>query len=237
MPPKGVNKFHKMKLDEIASVLGAEQAGKKQGREFQQGVKFRSLCRNCNGNLLGGEYDPSLVDLSNKVSSYLNSLVALPSITTFTTSPGRVIRSVLGHILALNIERFPRGEFGDAAANLVLNPEEPIPEELGVYYWLYPFWDQVAIRHFGLLVHFGAPPLVVSLIKFMPLAFMITWNPERGFKIPFPNMADFAIGSGDHLADITVHFSNIPHQRYPEAPDKNGATLHGNESYYAQVKR
>lgn len=234
VPPKGTIKFPKMKLYEITEALHANSGEKRKGRDFQQGVKFRSLCGYCNGDLLGGIYDPALIDLANNISRYLNGLFALPETTTFSASPGLVIRSVLGHVLALGVERFPRGEFGDAAAEIVLDKDAPLPEELGVYYWLYPYWDQVSIRHFSFLVKFGSPPLMVSLLKFMPLAFMVTWKPDPIFRFPFFNMTDFAVGSGNHLAEIPVNFTNLPPQRYPEAPGDHGVTLHGPESYYAR---
>lgn len=42
VPPKGVIRFPRMQLYNIASSLNAEAAAKQRGRQFQQGVKFRS---------------------------------------------------------------------------------------------------------------------------------------------------------------------------------------------------
>ncbi|MGM0496207.1 MAG: hypothetical protein ACQERX_06050 [Bacillota bacterium] len=234
VPPKGTIKFPKMKLFNIIEALNAKPYQKNKGRDFQQGVKFRSLCKHCNGDLLGGYYDPELIKLANKISNYLSSFVTLPAKTTFSTSPGLIVRAVLGHILAIGVERFPRGEMGDAAAELVLDKDALLPEKLGVYYWIYPYWDQVSIRQFVFKVKLGTPSIVVSLIKFMPIAFMVTWNPDPNFNIPFYNLVDFAVGSGNNMAEIPVNFFNIPSQRYPEAPGDNGIALHGPESYYAR---
>lgn len=236
VPPKGVIRFPRMQLYNIASSLNAEAAAKQRGRQFQQGVKFRSLCRRCNGDLLGGKYDPHLINLCNDVSQYMASQVYLPSEARFATKPDRVIRAIFGHLLAIGVEQFPRGDLGDAMAEAVLNPDSSIPSGIGVYYWPYPFWDQVSIRGFGFLLKWGTPPLIASVIKFMPLAFMVMWKPDQRFVIPHLDMMQYVREPGSE-ADIPLDLSVVPPQRYPEAPDEKGATLHGDGSYYARPHR
>ena len=60
VPPKGVNRFTRMELHSVSGALNALEGKKKKFRQFQNGVKFRSLCRDCNGGLLGKKYDPAL---------------------------------------------------------------------------------------------------------------------------------------------------------------------------------
>ena len=209
----------------------------RKGRDFQQGVKFRSICSVCNNDYLGGLYDQELKNFANDVGSYLHSLVARPNSTTFPVVPGKIIRAVCGHILALGVERFPRGDMGDAMADLVLNPDKEIPDSLHFYYWVYPFWDQVAIRNFGFLVHTGTPPLVSSVLKFFPLAFMILWEPATDFRSSLVRLNDYCVGAGNNQVDIPFRLTNIPPQRFPEAPGDSGVTLHGSDSYFSSRLR
>tara|TARA_Y100000589_G_C27186225_1_gene642784 strand:+ start:871 stop:1671 length:801 start_codon:yes stop_codon:yes gene_type:complete len=237
VPPKGTIKFPRMTLYGIGEVLNAKAEKDRKGRDFQQGVKFRSICSVCNNDYLGGLYDQELKNFANDVGSYLHSLVARPNSTTFPVVPGKIIRAVCGHILALGVERFPRGDMGDAMADLVLNPDKEIPDSLHFYYWVYPFWDQVAIRNFGFLVHTGTPPLVSSVLKFFPLAFMILWEPATDFRSSLVRLNDYCVGAGNNQVDIPFRLTNIPPQRFPEAPGDSGVTLHGSDSYFSSRLR
>jgi|SRR5690554_522526 len=237
VPPKGTIKFPRMTLYGIGEVLNAQAEKDRRGRDFQQGVKFRSICATCNGDYLGGLYDLELKDFANNVGNYLHSLVARPDITRFPVAPGKIIRAVFGHILALGVERIPRGDMGDAMAELVLNPDQEIPDNLHVYYWIYPFWDQVSIRNFGFLVRFGTPPLISSVLKFFPLGFMVLWNPSPDFRTSLYRLNDYCIGAGNSRVDIPLRLTDLPPQRFPEAPGETGVTLHGNDSYFASRLR
>lgn len=234
VPPKGVNRFPRMRLYKLVDVMGVPDVEKKGGRDFQQGVKFRTLCSRCNGRLLGRLYDPELIRLSNNVSRYLFSVVDRPHATQFETNPGLVARAVLGHILALGVKRAPEGPMAEEAAKLVLDPDRQFPERLKVYYWPYPFWDQVKIRGFGLIVKWGAPQLVASVLKYMPLAFLVSHDVDPRLTVPHLCLNEHMVGSGNHRADIPLRFSDIPPHRYPEAPGDDGAVLHGADSYLSE---
>ncbi len=234
VPPKGVIKFPKSRLYPIMDALQAPRPAKSKGRNFQNGVKFRSICGNCNGDWLGALYDPHLIEMTNQVGQYLNSLITLPSVARIDVQPGLVLRSILGHVLAIGVERFPRGEMGDVFAELVLDPDKEIPKEIGVYYWVYPYWDHVMIRGFGFMEHFGGPVVISSVIKYTPLAFMVTWDTDSSIQLPHFNLVDYCIGSGMNRAEIPVNFINLPSIRYPEAPGNDGATLHGRDSYLSR---
>lgn len=237
VPPKGVNKFPRMRLYQLVDALNIPDAQKKGGRDFQQGVTFRTVCHRCNTDLMGGLYDPYLVRLSNAVSSYLFSVIHRPDFTRFETNPGLVARAVLGHILALGVGRSPKGHMAEAAAKLVMDPNQNFPDMLKIYYWLYPFWDQVAIRGFRVIVEWGEPQLTASALKYMPLAFMVAWDVDPALNIPHLCLNDYIIGSGNHKADIPLSFTDIPPQRYPEAPGEKGATLHHSADSFLAERR
>lgn len=233
VPPKGTIRFPRMTLYDIGEILHVKAEKSRKGRNFQQGVKFRSICKACNGDYLGGLYDPELIRFANSISRYLHSLVAVPESSRFSAEPGKILRAVLGHILAIGVERFPRGEMGDFMAELVLNPDMEIPDNLAVYYWVYPFWDQVAIRNFSFLVRFGTSPLVGAVLKFFPLGFLVLWNPEPGLSTSLYKLNDFCIAAGNSVVDIPIRIAGVPPQRFPEAPSDTGITLHGADSYFA----
>jgi len=233
VPPKGVTRFPRMALHNLVGSLGAELGERGKPRHFQQGVKFRTTCLSCNRDLLGSQYDKALINLSNDVSRYLFSQLDRPSVAHFNTQPGLVAKAVCGHILSVGVGYFPRGEMGDVLADFVLDPAAPAPEELRVYYWIYPYWDQVLVRAMSMLPRFGAPPVVVSLMKYMPLAFLVVWHPDPILKFPYPNLINYMPSDVFRYADIPLDFTIIPPHRYPEMPTNKGIALHGRDAFRA----
>lgn len=233
VPPKGTIKFPRMKLYSLVDFMGAPKFSSAEGRQFQQGVKFRTICEDCNSRVIGTSYDPALVTLSNDVSKYMFSQVVRPRQAYFKTQPGLVARAIAGHVLALGVNHFPRGEMGDALATFVLEKDSSPPEGLGIYYWVYPYWEQVSIRCFSFLINLKTPPLVVSLIKYTPIAFMLTWNADSSFQFPYPNLLNFVSGGSGDFAEIPLDFHIMPPARYPEMPGDSGMALHGQDSYVA----
>lgn len=233
VPPKGTIKYPRMKLHSLVDFMGAQKFNKVEGRSFQQGVKFRTICESCNSRVIGTLYDPPLVALSNDISKYMFSQVVRPKLAYFRTQPDLVARAIAGHILALGLEHYPRGEMGDALASFVLDRDAAPPDGLGIYYWVYPYWEQVSIRCFSFLINFGTPPLIVSLLKYTPIAFMLTWKADPIFNIPYPNLLNYFPNEPGGFADVPLDFTLIPPARYPEMPGKEGVSLHGQDSYLA----
>lgn len=233
IPPKGVNRFDHMQLNQILESLNLAPS---HGRYFQRGVKFRSICASCNSDILGSRYDPELVAFANQVRTYLYSTLSRPNTAVFSVRPGLILRSILGHILAIGIERFPRGEVGDQMANFVLDNRARWPSNFGAYYWLYPYSDQVAIRTCGIAVRLNAPILFASVLKFLPFAFMVTWDADSRLNIPHRNLADYMAGDGSAKVDVPIDFHKFPKQRYPEAPGKSGAVYHGEDAFRTVYK-
>ena len=138
--------------------------------------------------------------------------------------------------MALGVEVFPRGDMGDLFADLVLDDAAELPEKLKVFYWLYPYWEQVSIRGCGVMVNLGAAHVVVSVLKFTPLAFMVAVEPDKKLNIPHLDLRRYCIGSGMHQARVSLSFKNLPPPRYPEAPGDSGAVMHTTHSYIATRK-
>ncbi|WP_169697753.1 hypothetical protein [Methylophaga nitratireducenticrescens] len=139
--------------------------------------------------------------------------------------------------MALGVLREPNGEFYELAAELVLNPDKLIPNDLKVYYWLYPYRYQVSIRGCGITTQMGTPPLFAAVLKFVPLAFMVVFKPDPGYQFPHLNMVD-SLAAGNNLIPLDFNKNNLPPRDYPELPDEAGAgaVLHGEDSYVAVLK-
>lgn len=227
VPPKGTLRFPQVDLLHIVELLRAEKpVGKHKSRRMQSGVKFRSLCQRCNNELLGARYDPALIKFSNSVSLLLKGAVVVPEVALVEVTPGAVARSVLGHLLAVGIERRERTPLLQEAIDFFLDDTLPMPAGLDVHYWVYPYRRQIAIRDAGLLLTFKSDPLAFWCLKYFPLAFLLTWNEKRR-RIRLSSLKDYMLNAGMHSVRIPVPLREIVPQSWPEAPTDEGAVFYG----------
>lgn len=232
VPPKGTLLIRQADLFHIIELLNAEAPGSKcKFRHMQSGVNFRSLCGRCNNSLLGAEYDPALIEFSNTVTQFLKTAVSVPELSMVEVNPGRISRAVIGHLFAVGIERRERTPMLKAAEEFFLSTAVPLSEGVEIYYWVYPYRRQVAIRDGALLTDFfKSPPIVFWCLKYFPLGFIVTWGNDQPKRVRLPKLRDFMLHGGDHPAKIPVSFKGFPHQSWPEAPESKGAVLYGDGS-------
>jgi hypothetical protein len=179
VPPKGCSN----KNDTILQF-----ATEKVTTPCQGGTGFKTLCTKCNSDLLGLKYDPALIDLTNQIISLSNKKFVLPSDQLVIIKPQKIAKSIVGHLLAASSTRGQNSSldeiknglrhypFVDALRDYVLNENAQLPDNIDIYFWVYPYKQQVIIKGTeivkGLLAgnsigYFG------HILKFLPLAFWI----------------------------------------------------------------
>ncbi|WP_155837760.1 hypothetical protein [Hydrogenovibrio marinus] len=222
------------------SVLPGEKLPK--GRLVQNGVKYKTLCDNCNNNILGAKCDGEFGVLTHRVSEHLYSGIQLPGYSTFSVriAPQKIMRSVLGHLKALGVERYEMGRFTEPVRDYLLNTSLPLPEGIKVYYWLHPYRRNVTIRDAALASLELKSTCNFWLLKFYPLAFMVTFNQGNGFSRIINAMDLDRYGSldFDQEVDLPILFDerDIKHPYWPEAPEDSTMVFYGEESYDAIQK-
>ena len=152
VPPKGCNNNGKIILKEL---FAGENC---QGRNFQAGVHFNTICRNCNTELLGSKYDPELVKLSKEINNLALAVnrgaIILPSNVLVFLKPQKIARAIIGHFIAAHSCKEARdgivsSPFMDALRHYFLNEDEFLPKDVDIYFWVYPSRRQVIIKHFS----------------------------------------------------------------------------------------
>lgn len=150
---------------------------KKHKREYkisQNGVKYRTICSNCNAKL-GSLYDITLNKFTSEIGQLIKSRISLPDTINITTKPSHIKRSVCGHLLAAKLE-IKDTTIDKSLRDFVFNESKKVPDKLKVFYWLYPYKNTIIIRDAampkvrGNFNEFG----MFSLLKYFPIAFMIT---------------------------------------------------------------
>lgn len=111
----------------------------------QNGVKFKTVCLDCNRDLLGKEYDPAINDFAVGIGRFLKTTLSLPTKVTYATKPARLLRALFGHLLAAKSE-FEQTTPDQAMREFVLDPTASLPPNLNVFFWVYPYPHVVIIR-------------------------------------------------------------------------------------------
>ena len=225
IPPKGAPLVGQAYLERLSDTLGATKI-RSEGRIFQRGVKYRSICAACNTKLLGIFYDPTLIDFCKRVHAELPKRVHAPF--TLHVQQNRLFRSVVGHVLAHGLGRHRMGPFSSDKTDYFLDQALSFPRNLRLYCWLYPYKPQVVARGFSSIFdfRFEQESGVYSILKFFPLGWLCS-----DFDLPaivasqVIRVDQLATDNIDDFCDITFSPSNIPPPRWPEAPGKNGATF------------
>lgn len=143
VPPKGSIKPQKVGIKKITQ-LDNGRVNPKIHRISQNGLKFRTLCSQCNNVKLGGDFDPSLNKMSRDVAQLLNSQrwLTLPSEFRVKLQPQKIARAIIGHLLAAEIRDNMSSELNSALMatqmrQYFLDYAADFPEKFNLYFWPY----------------------------------------------------------------------------------------------------
>lgn len=95
------------------------------GIKAKHGVVFRTLCSKCNSERLGAEFDPELASMSNQVVTLIDIPLYIPSASVIRVRPQRVARAVLGHLMAVGLDRYDGGEMTQGVREYILETSAP----------------------------------------------------------------------------------------------------------------
>jgi len=227
IPPQGCVKPTNLELRTLTQYL-TEPNGKPVNS--QSGLNVLSICGNCNNNLLGTEYDPELIEVSKRVANPVRAQrklgLSLPETIKLSVKPQRLVRAVIGHILAGKLPTTGQppvsAPFPDALRNYFLDTFSSIPNEIDVYYWVYPSNKQIVINSLGIGSAIGEGFISGScLLKFFPLAFWIVWDKPSSFPINFEKISNESFKGLDESCEIVVDLRNLPPLNYPEVPGES----------------
>jgi hypothetical protein len=226
IPPKGCVEI---KTVEIRSLSQHFYGKKRKAVISQNGVKFRTICSYCNNKLLGRQYDPELKKFTDEVSLFLrakiNERLVFPEKQSFKVKPQKLIRSIVGHILAGFVPEDLKGEkapFPEALRYYLLHKNEPIPEKLRIFFWLYPVKNQIIIKKFGVTSIYNTKSFIAgSLIKFFPAAYLLVWEKPREIKIKQNELGLNKNLCLDDIEIVRINFHAIPRVDWPENPEEH----------------
>jgi hypothetical protein len=231
----------------LTSTLFCRMIGSKgfRPRIDQNGVTFQTICASCN-NLLGSRYDNALGELAHRIESLIiQKSVILPDSFEVSCQPNALMRSVLGHILAAKSET-DDVPFDALVRPCVKDPSVTIPDNIHIFYWLYPYERTIILRDFCMpserkslfqlrnsVGDFG----FFNLLKFYPLAFLVTDNLSSYERLS--SLHCFNEISPKETRNILINLNPIQPVTFPEECDDTNFIMAGRslrDSVFSVVK-
>ena len=171
-------------------------------KQYQSGIKYRSICRECNTERLGRN-DIELAKFTKGVAEYL---ILKGSETTYTISTkiNRVLRAICGHFLAMK-SSFDRKVISDKAIREYLFRGDKKLERLKVFCWFYPYSTIVNVRDVVVSGNIPSthPTGFIGIMNVFPLAYMISTKDENGCGLD--NLSQYMTNDIDEEVVVTLH--------------------------------
>jgi len=231
VPPKGGIKLTAVEQEPLLQYLRGSNDERKY-KISQNGVKYRTLCSKCNAKL-GSYYDISLNQFTLEIGKLLKSKIILPNKVDITTKPSHLVRSICGHLLAAKIKT-EYTTIDVALRDFVFNESKQVPDNLKVFYWLYPYSSTINIRDVAMLKVRGdfSGVGMFSLLKYFPIAFLITdCDKYEGLR----ELTSYCYGNVDDEVQIPIDLrAPLKEYNWPEIVDE-GNILLGGQSLHSGV--
>lgn len=140
---------------------------------FQDGVRFYSLCAECN-NLLGVQFDPHVARLGRLLRPFVELNLSFDAAYSMQVRLNSIFKSVLGHLVAAQRDIEPSA-FDEIAKRVVSGEVHPRDSGLEFFIWIYRGTDICIVRDTVIITsqptkHFP----FCQLLKCSPLGFLVS---------------------------------------------------------------
>ena len=227
VPPKGGIDLTPVEMNTVFNVMtGGKQQPKL--RISQNGMKFRTICSSCN-SYLGTHLDPIINDFALSVGNYLNTEIILPEEINHKVKPQRLMKAVLGHLVASKVE-IEDTVFDQKAREYVLDIDATLPDDINIFYWVYPHNCSVTIRDFGMFTPRGTfnEPAIFQVMKYFPIAYLCC---DKSEYADLHNLSWYREAGIDDEIEIPLNLRRVEDPYWPEAPsDVENNIFFGGES-------
>lgn len=222
VPPQGGINLQDVRVDRAVSAF----CGLSQPSVSNHELLFRTICSQCNSRM-GEAHDPHLNKLAKTVGGFFRTDLWVPPTVRVSTRPNALIRSILGHLVAA---RFGSGQgfFDHYVRELINDDSAAIPEDIHVFYWIYPHHQQTVLRDSLMPAVRGrfAELQRFSLLKYFPLAYLVT---TASAYEGLPCLTRWRDQPSHFETPLTIDFRCARGARWPEAPAPGSFLFGGND--------
>ena len=191
----------------------------------QNGVKFRTICSNCNNFWLGTKYDPALNEFALSTGKILIENNPLPQFIQVRCKPTAIIRAILGHLLAAKAQ-IDNVVLDNEIRGFFFDENTPNPSSIHVFYWIYPYSSIVILRDIVMPAVRGRfdESGFFNIIKYFPIAYLVTdLQSYEGLM----ELTVFRDMKTNEYADILIPLNSFKHPQWPEIVDPGNMVVGG----------
>lgn len=237
VPPKGGVYITRTEMAGLLDLMGSSDEPPVE--ESQNGVKYRTICKPCN-EFMGVEYDPHLNGLAREVGMFLKSALKLPEQVNVETKIQRVMKGVIGHMLAAKVS-LENTKFDRLARSYVLDKDARLPCDIHLHYWMFPYNISATVRDVVIAVPLAEGELelnVVQIMKYFPIAY-IAGELESYRRLA--SLSKYRNTGIDEVISFKIDLDRKEKPFWPEEPsDKENSVLvvgkSGAESVYGRSR-
>jgi hypothetical protein len=165
-----------------------------------RGVRFRTLCADCN-NGLGGKEDKTIAAFFESVKKLVESPIILTSTIKVTTRPNELYKGLMAHLVAANDNGIPSA-FDIEARELFFGRKALRWSTWSLFYWIFVGSELFLMRN---AYHTTWHPTVelrpLILLKLYPLAFMFV---QENWFLGVPNLRTYLQPRDDEEAEVPI---------------------------------
>lgn len=203
VPPKSSGNNTEINVNTLYKGLPTENNYQK---KFQNGIKFRSLCRECNSILLS-KYDTAYKEFIEDIKRLMETAITLPQTVQISIEINKVLRAICGHVLAAKNHYDSVNKVDIELRKYVLDEQYKIDSNFKLYYWIYPYKTvcivrDVFVKGYSDKVNFPQKPL--SSLASFPIAFVL--EPETDDSCGLMDLFKFATEDINEIVKIPLDF-------------------------------
>jgi hypothetical protein len=170
------------------------------GRTFRGGIRFRTLCAECN-NGLGAKEDKALISFCERVKKIIESPILRSPMSRVPAKPNLIYRGLLGHLVAANDSGVPSA-FDTDARELFFRRRDLRSATYSLFYWIYVDDALFLMRNaYHTVWHPRVEVRPIQIAKMYPLAFMFVQEP---WFLGLPNMRSFLRANDEQEYDVPI---------------------------------
>lgn len=188
-----------------STALSAIPTPDKYMKRYQSGIKYRSICQECNNERLG----INDIELAKFTDSIAKELISPKSEDTIviTTKINRVVRAICGHFVAMKMS-FDRNNLLDKQIRKILFYDNKMLERIKLYCWFYPFTTVCNARDITTIGKDSRdthPKGMIGVMASFPLAFMISTKNEAVCGLD--DISQYMTSNIDEEIQVALHLN------------------------------
>ena len=179
-------------------------------RHYQNGIKYRTVCSNCN-NVILGRNDKAYKEFMEEVKQQIGDLanakqlgIVLPRTITVKAKINRVLRAICGHFLSMKTIYDDQTLTDIHLREYVLNESLKLDSEQ-LFCWFYPYPTILNARDMNVQGHINHthPKGFISVMASYPLGYMVSSEDESDCLVD--NLGKYSTTGIDDIVPIVLH--------------------------------